>query len=782
MKIGILTLFHGNDNWGGNLQGVALKTFIESEYPNDTVDILVYRSSKNLVYDNKFKQLKQYSVRDIFKRGLSIIYNRIKKPLGNRLKQRKILFSEFRKPYLTNMHVYTDFSLNEMERDYDVLICGSDQIWNPNVARPGYFLKDIGSSCKKISYAASIARDTLSEYEKTVMAPLIDQFDYISVREKTAKTLLTDCVRKNITEVLDPAFLLDEEAWTKYMHLSAQKDKPYALAFFFSDSLKYREKISNFCTQRGLRLLFIPFSAGYIKNDELGECERCYDVGPREFLNLFKNTEYVFTDSFHGAVFSIIFQKHFLVFERDANGHTSKNSRLHDLLDKFDLRNHLIVNFEDINLIEVPQINYKKVNEKLYEHRKQSIDFLHQAIGKSDCAVKPRNKVDCLYKEQCCGCALCSESCPKHCISMKQDSEGFFYPVIDMQECIDCGKCLKTCKDKNIAKETINAAYIGYNKNNDIRYKSSSGGLFYEIALQILETGGAVYGAAFDDDFSVKHIRVDNLTDLETIMTSKYVQSNIEGIYSRLLTDLQNKKNVLFSGTPCQVSAVKTFAMSYDLLDNLYLVDFVCHGVPSPGVWKSYLSSVVKKCSISKVNFRDKTKRGWHDYHLLVSNEKECFLCESHDVNAFMHSFLTDKNLRLSCYNCLFKGKNYASDLTLGDAWKIEIEKPEWADNKGTSLFITRTEKGERIVSSLAKNFIYERTDYRSWAKFNPSIVTPANYNIDRDEFFYEFCSMDNSEFWNKVGSVSIKRRIRYLAKKILGTVHIESVVRRIHK
>lgn len=780
MKIGILTLFYGNDNWGGTLQGVALKKLIEREYQSAEVDIIDYRSRTNLIYSNKIRQVMQYAPGEIVRKICEHIVKR-RKSLSDRMTiRRKQLFYEFRESYRTNKHIYTDITLPELGEIYDYLIVGSDQVWNPNVARPGFFLKGVGSCCK-ISYAASIARNSLSTHEKAVMSPLLESFDFVSVREKTAKKILDNCLNKIVTEVLDPVLMLNANEWSELLDEKGREDEAYALAFFFSDSLCYRQDIDAFCKSKGLKLKFIPFAAQYIKNDEEGDCERIYDIGPKEFLSLFKNAAWVFTDSFHGLAFSIIFKRKFCVFERDKNSRVSKNSRLYDLLEKFELSDRMIKYPEEVMAIADKNIDFNRIDKLLVQYREDSLNFLHEAIVRHDDSRKTkRGTIEDLQKEDCSSCGLCAEVCPKNSISLKFDDQGFRYPIINKALCANCGICLKSCLNKNRVnrKTSWTYAYLGYNKIDKERCKSSSGGLFCVIAEHVIKNNGVVYGAAFDNDWTVKHIRVNDMTGLHKIMTSKYMQSDMRNIYPKIKQDLENGLLVLFSGTPCQVAAIRAFVDKSGRTDNLILIDFICHGVPSPGVWKSYLGYETKSKSVYAVNFRDKRQAGWHDYHLYIKYGDHSQLSESHETNVYMRTYLSDLNVRLSCYFCEFKDTNYAADITLGDAWKIEKEKPEWADNKGTSFFVIRSQKGAELLEQLPDTFTYAETDYDMWAMLNPSIIKATTFNIGRDFFFQQFRNQEQTDFWIKQKKVPAKIRMRYETKKILRIVGLEKIVR----
>ena len=648
-------------------------------------------------------------------------------------------------------------------------------------ARPGYFLKGIEGT-RKVSYAASIARDRLSDKEASAMIPLIEKFDFISVREKTAKKILDGYLKgkKSVYEVLDPALMRTREQWSEFIGTERYETEPYALMFFFSDSSAYRSRIEAYCHNHGLKLIGIPHAATYIKSDEAGNYEKAYDVGPVEFLRLFRDASYVFTDSFHGSAFSIIFQRQFCVFERDKNTKTSKNSRLYDLLAKFQVSDRLVRNAEDVDDVLRKEIDYLKVNAILEKERTTSGEFLKSALG--HCEEKQKKKevtVADFQKKSCCGCGLCAQVCPKKCIELRQDNEGFYYPVVNQDECIKCGLCVQKCVQTMQNDQTLMDAYIGYNPDESVRKDSSSGGIFNAIASAFIDNGGVVFGAAFDDDYSVRHVRIENKENLSRIMKSKYVQSDLKYIFDVLAEDLKKGRPVLFTGTPCQVAAVCQFADGLRLREKLYTIDFICHGIPSPGVWKSYLNYISKGSEVHEVNFRDKSHAGWHDYYLHIKYGDNSQLNESHELNTYMRLFLSDKNIRPACYYCNFKSGNYMSDLTLADAWKIEKEYEPWADDKGTSLFIIRSHKGEILLASCDSNLKLRKSNYEFWSKMNPSLVTRTQVGGGRKKLFSDFSELDESAFWKKYSPIPRKKKIRYIAKKVAKVTGIEKALRK---
>lgn len=790
MKIGIITLFHNNANYGGVLQGYALKTHLERLCPGAQVDILKYQSRKNAIYPHRLLQALQYSPVEIIRRATNW---KIKGNVHSRiLSQTKRLgqFNQFTEQCTTNHKVYTDSNLVHAAEEYDVLICGSDQIWNPNVSKPGFYLSSISQECVKVSYAASIARDDLRKRERNIMIPLISRFDFVSVRERTAVDIIQKYSRGrlNVKEVLDPVFLLRESDWSKISNYGANKEK-YALAYFFSDSKNNTEQIIKFCEQKGLKLKKISFNPNeIIKADEEYICEKLYDIGPYEFLGLFRNASYVFTDSFHGTAFSILFKKPFCVFERDKKSKVSKNSRLYDLLKKFELNDRLMNDFASFDKILNSGIDYLSLESRLEQYRAESNQFLIEAIS----SVKGEKRSICRTVEEmkdynCCGCGLCAVICPEKCISMIQSTEGFYYPKIDEVNCIGCGKCISECEARktNSIADSAPICYVGYSNEDAVRLMSSSGGLFYELGKAIIHENGVVYGAKFSQDFAVEHARVDSLIGLNAILTSKYVQSKMDiVVYEQVLSDLDSGRKVLFAGTPCQVAAIQRIANEKHMEEKLYTVDFVCHGVPSPSVWKSYVSYQEKKNGkeIDSINFRDKKhgSKSWHDFSLLLKFVDESSYYRSHELDPYMQAFLSNRNLRPSCYDCLFKDRMYKSDITMGDAWKIERVKKEWSDDKGTSVIIVRSEKGEKLLKMLTDSFSLSKSTYDLWTRFNPAMIQPSSMPSSRADFFCEFSKRQSDEsFWKNIRKRLGRKRVSYFVKRTLIMTRLDRVIRR---
>lgn len=367
--------------------------------------------------------------------------------------------------------------------------------------------------------------------------------------------------------------------------------------------------------------------------------------------------------------------------------------------------------------------------------------------------------INVVEKRDCCGCSACLQACPKGCISMLPDEEGFAYPVVDKNICIKCGLCEKVCPILNHKDGEKREQGFVARSEFDNRMESSSGGIFYLFAHAILEAGGVVCGAAYNDKNLVNHKIVDNENDLYSLLGSKYIQSNLENQYTEIKKYLNDGRKVLFSGTACQVAGLKGYLM-HDY-DNLYTVDVLCHGVPSPGVWTKYVQYLEKKENkkLKHVNFRDKVT-GWHDYTVSHTFEDGTILSTKASENIFMNLFLSDYILRPSCHKCQFKNISRISDVTIGDAWGIENWKPEMDDDKGTSVIVTHSEQGMELLNLISKNLKISPCDVDEALPPNAASRKPVGmprgralvfYNYRKNRNFESLVASSKSTFINKI-------------------------------
>lgn len=353
--------------------------------------------------------------------------------------------------------------------------------------------------------------------------------------------------------------------------------------------------------------------------------------------------------------------------------------------------------------------------------------------------------IEILKKEDCCGCSACYNICPVNCIEMKEDTEGFTYPYVQAEKCISCGMCEKICPimQKSVKKEEITqrevlSTYACINQLEETRRNSSSGGIFTLLAQRIIEEGGVVYGVAFAEDKTAIHIEVREEKDLYQLQGSKYMQSSKGEVYKEIKENLENGKIVLFSGTPCENAGLKSFLQKD--YDKLFCVDIICHGVPSPLVWKMYLDSLGRRFGEvlrreSNPSFRSKTE-GWIRYSVSIPFSHNTEYRKGLDEDLFMQTFLRNINLRPSCYQCQFKPSTNISDITLADFWGIEKIMPEMFDDKGTSLVIINSEKGQALFDFIKDKMKYKKTDYKEAVYYNKSAYQSVTMPDKRKEFF----------------------------------------------
>lgn len=318
---------------------------------------------------------------------------------------------------------------------------------------------------------------------------------------------------------------------------------------------------------------------------------------------------------------------------------------------------------------------------------------------------------------------------------MQEDREGFKYPKIDERSCINCGKCEKACPvlHAETAGRTLHPAfYAVWNRQDEARLSSSSGGVFRVLAEDVLADGGVVYGAAFDVHNRLRHVRAESADALVPLTGSKYVQSEIGTAFCQVRADLKNGRRVLFTGTPCQVAGLYAFLGGDDA--NLLTADVLCHGVPSPAVFERYLESlgVGEKC---RIEFRNKDN-GWKKYEVVVGDRVH----ETFRANAYMKGFLSNLYLRPSCASCRFVGCRRPGDLTLGDFWGAGNFRKRYDDDKGTSLVLLNSPKARSIFQTLQDKFsLAEQVPSDSAVPFNPSLVHASKPDARRAAFFDDF-------------------------------------------
>lgn len=364
-------------------------------------------------------------------------------------------------------------------------------------------------------------------------------------------------------------------------------------------------------------------------------------------------------------------------------------------------------------------------------------------------------------KSDCCGCSACYNICPNDAISMSKDELGFLYPVVDKTNCINCHLCERVCSFNNHYDTSLNyvepICYGARHKNISEVRTSRSGGAFIPLSDWIIENNGAVYGAAFDENHNVLHKRATTKKERDEFKGSKYVQSNLDHIFRQVKNDLNNGLFVLFSGTPCQTAGLNSY-IGNNLRKNLFLIDIVCHGVPSPAIWKDNLAYINKKVNdkIIAVNFRDKEKFGWKAH-------KETYLLTNGDKyvsTIFTKAFYKHLMLRDSCEKCFYTNLYRPSDITLADFWGWERSNKNFnKDNLGCSLILINTPKGKLLFDNVSDDLIfYSVSDY-----MQSHLISPTKFNPKRKDFINDYCMYGFEHTMRKYECSGFKATVRTL-------------------
>lgn len=372
-------------------------------------------------------------------------------------------------------------------------------------------------------------------------------------------------------------------------------------------------------------------------------------------------------------------------------------------------------------------------------------------------------------KSNCYGCSSCYSICPTDAISMDYDHEGFEYPKINKTKCINCNFCIKVCpfiNNENKRSDFEQTYYAVKHRDNNIRKTSSSGGAFTAISDYILDKGGLVYGAGFDDAFRVIHKCAIDKNQRDQLKGSKYVQSKINNCFREIEEQLKCGKYVLFVGTPCQVKGLINFLEKE--YTNLITMDFVCHGVPSPKFWEGYISYISEKSVLINFEFRNK-KKGWHNSCVYYkTNLKEVY--ESLGYNQFMVIYSSHFITRSSCHKCCFTNYNRISDLTVSDFWNIK-QVPEFTDDDlGISMLMVNTEKGSKVFEEIKGDFYYCKCSKEQ--TYQPQLNHPNQPSVLRKLFINDFNNKPiryvlnkyaPHTFWGKV-----RKRLLYYAYSLI--------------
>lgn len=377
-------------------------------------------------------------------------------------------------------------------------------------------------------------------------------------------------------------------------------------------------------------------------------------------------------------------------------------------------------------------------------------------------------------KKECCGCNACGDVCPKGCISFKADNEGFLYPEVDTDTCIDCHLCEKVCPiiqpADNVVRYEEPRVFAAYSKDDVIRTDSTSGGIHSMLANAMYAKNAYIGGAVYNEDHTVSQIVDSNPQRLEEIRSSKYLQSNAEGVYKKIKHLLKEGKEVFFCGCPCQVQALYKVLGNKEY-DNLTTCDFICRGVNSPKVFVKYMDMLERQFGAKATKIKFKAKEwGWHNFSMRVNFANGQEYCKDRYHDLFFIGYLQANLLtRPSCYDCHFKGFPQKADITLADFWGIENIDKTMDQDKGTSLVMINSDKGMGLFESIKNNINWKEFTMTDARRGNPAMDTSIKTLKPNRAEFYEAIDKEPFENVAKKFFPSVPTKLTYIKRKIFG-------------
>ncbi|SES80168.1 Coenzyme F420 hydrogenase/dehydrogenase, beta subunit C-terminal domain [[Clostridium] polysaccharolyticum] len=583
-------------------------------------------------------------------------------------------------------------------------------------------------------YAYNVGMDS-SEYgliEKGPIKKLIQEFKSISVSKPEDQKYLAGLYVKEIPLLCDNTLLLRTNEYNLILK-KYNSIRDYILLDTRKKDPKLIELAKKVKRDTGLRV--ITLDGGFaLKHGFQGETIKT----SQKFLGVVKGAKYVITDNERSVMFSMIYKRPFLYVNENAEG----QEWLAKLLKDVKLKGNMLANADEYQGIEQFKLyNGYALHKRLSEQKKGAYAHLDMLTG-----VEPKKDefVDAptdILKKDCCGCYACAEVCPVTAIQMTPDKRGHYFPVVDKDTCISCGLCKKSCviQQPRLAgkEETYPKAIAAYHKELDTRKGSTSGAMFPGFARHIIEDKhGYVAGAKYDEDMNVVSDVANTMEGVKAFYGSKYCKSLLDGSYKRIKELLDQGEYVLFSGLPCECSALRAFLRKD--YEKLFICEIICHAGPSAKVFKAYVKYLEDKfgSKVTNVTFRQK-KNGWqaHQTSMVVEFQDREPLRVVNRSNNYYRIFANDYIARESCTSCRFTYLNRAGDVTIGDFWGIQEIHPEMYDNQGASFVLINNKRGQELWDMAKDEFIWIDSSVEKIFKKNHR--EPISYKMDSDEFFH---------------------------------------------
>ncbi len=776
-------------NYGSMLQAYATQVFLNANnISNETFDVSCladFKAGKKKYYMTQLFNLSFYKAK--FGMIKLLIKKRINKKLKKNFCLRNQAFNRFESKYFNLTKPFISYKeLNEFcSINASNVVVGSDQLWLPvNVVANYYTLNFVPENVNKIAYSTSFGVSVVPKRLEKQYYNFLSRIDHLSVREESGKKLVNSLTDKDCTVVCDPTLLLTRQDWERIVKPEPIIKDKYIFCYFLGKAKAHRQFAERLKELTGYKIVSINHCDEFVKYSEKFADETPYDVGPAEWINMLANAEYVCTDSFHGSVFSLIFNKTFFSFRRfTKKSKFSTNSRLDTLLNVVGLNGRIFSGNEtkdEIQKLNNEQIDFEKVNNNLEEYRSYSQKFFIDSLV---VPVKEENVLKGIQiedKRNCCGCSACKSICPKNAIEMKEDEEGFMYPSVNQDLCIDCHLCEKVCPILNgteeIEKEQT-ACLIRHN-DEDVLKQSTSGGAFTAFAQVVLEQGGVVFGATFDENYDVHHIAVESEEELYKFRNSKYVQSDLEDTFLKCKEYAKQGRPVLFSGTPCQIEGLHSYLGA--LSDKVIKVDVVCRATPSRLVWRKY-RRMRERHGLTAVAFRDKSCYGY-EYSQMRFDKGNTKKYSGVESDPYLRAFFSDISERPSCYYCKFRKRFRISDLTIWDCFPIQKLDKAFDDNKGVTRCLIHSVKGKELIESAKRFATIKPVDVEKAVADAKELIKSPKMNPKRDTFFADVATMGDEELFKKWFPDNAKVKIKRFGRHSLYALGIYRPIKRFVK
>lgn len=636
----------------------------------------------------------------------------------------------------------------------DRFLLGSDQMWNYNLSKnyqQSYFFDFVSDENKKIAYAVSFGEDSYTgpENYKASVKKNMARFDAISVRDDFSKRICRDDFGVQAEQVLDPVFLCSVKRYEDLIDECNAEKKNFIFIYILDPTPEFGKEIEKIANATNMSIVVIFNEDGDKKEYkqklalDYKDVEYWNDATVNEWLYCFKNALFIITDSFHGACFSSIFEKEFIVKKNTARG----GKRFDCLLGQLGLKERMVTTPNEIGILfdkvwMTEKIDYNEKKLKIADMCRTSYNWLKKALSsdqKRTVVLKDKTIVAKLDINLCTGCAACVNICPTQALFLKQDKWGYYRSSLESEKCINCGICSNICPALSLPEknyETITECFEFVASNKELLFSSSSGGVFSLLAKGVIKKGGVVAGCAWSEDNKfAEHILVDNENDLYKLQKSKYLQSYVGNIHTEVKKRLDEGLSVLFSGCPCQVAGLKAFLRKD--YKNLFLIDLLCGNAPSSLFFRKYLEEEYPE-GIREYQFRYK-EEGWNANCVTTTTTTGIVeVRRGGGQDNYQRLYHSHVMCPPHCEKCKYQGLPRFGDITIGDFWGIGKYDKELNTMDGVSAILCNNEKGKALFNEIPEEAIRIKKNVPiTWLGNNGFIKNGKNWiSPKRDEFY----------------------------------------------